>query len=176
MKRIVNLLCLILGAQVAGCASTANAAEQPRYYVYCNVYTPSACFGIASGDVMTMRVPIDFVAYDLVLVGGARLSIYSGYNPPRAVATDGSRPKKYSVPSGNYEYVLASQQRHVITYTPLDTGAPLLQIVIDQVEGSKSPRLAGFLKGFRHCRSDRRGLSCNEEDVLLEDVVQQVFD
>lgn len=118
MKRTLALLCLMLGSQSAGCTSMPDSLEQRKRSVYCNVYTASACFGIADGDVMTMRIPADFVTYDVELIGGAKVLIYSGYNPSRVSAGEGSGMKKYTTPSGGgYDYILTSDGKHVITYT-----------------------------------------------------------
>lgn len=152
----------------------ASTPEQKRY-VYCNVYAASACFAVASGDVMTMRIPIDFVTYDLELFGGAKVLIYSGYHPTRVPAGDGFGVKNYSTPSGRYEYVVTSDGRHVITYTPLDTGSPLLQIIADQVGASQKKLFADFLNAFRPCKSDGYGVTCNKEDALFKDVAKEIL-
>lgn len=174
MKRVLALLCLMLGSQSAGCASMANNADQQNRYVYCNVYAASACFGVASGDVMTMRVPVDFVTYDLELFGGVKVLIYSGYNPPKIAARNSHHAKRYSVPSGSYEHILTSDGRHVITYTPLDTSLPLLQVEVDQVGASQKEVFADFLKAFRPCKSDGASVVCDKGLVLFNDVAQKI--
>ncbi|WP_367346181.1 hypothetical protein [Stenotrophomonas bentonitica] len=153
-----------------------DGPEQQKSYLYCNVYEASACFGVAGGDVMTMRVPMDFVTYDLELVGGAKVLIYSGYNPSRVPAPDTvSTVKIYSVPSGDYEYVMAADGKHVITYTPRDNEAPLLQIVVDQIGASKKRLVADFLSRFRPCKSDADGVACDKDQVLFKGVAEEVF-
>lgn len=153
-----------------------DGPEQQKSYLYCNVYAASACFGVAGGDVMTMRVPVDFVTYDLKLVGGVKVFIYSGYNPRQMPAPDtGSTVKKYSVPSGDYEYVMATDGKRVITYTPRDSEAPLLQIVVDQIEASKNRLVADFLSGFRPCKSEADGVACDKDQVLFKGVAEEVF-
>lgn len=176
MKRIAALFCLVLCSQSVGCTSMANGHEQQKRYVYCNVYAASACFGVASDDVMTMRVRADFVTYDLELFGGAKVLIYSGYNPSRMpAAADGSSVKKFTVPSGSYEYIMASDGRHIITYTPQDSGSPLLQIVADQGASSQKRLFADFLSGFRPCKSDAAGATCDKDQVLFKSIAEEVF-
>lgn len=175
MKRILTLLCLVLCYQSAGCTSIPNGSEQHNRYVYCNVYAASACFGIASGDVMTMRIPVDFVTYDVELFGGTKVLIYSGYNPARMSTQGSSGMKKYTVPSGSYDYVLTSDGKHVITYTPNDNVSPLVQIVAESVGSSQKEFFADFLRAFRSCKSDGAGVVCDKERAIFKGVAQDVF-
>lgn len=175
MKRTLTLLCLMLGSQSAGCTPMPDSQEQQKRYVYCNVYTASACFGIAGGDAMTMRIPADFVTYDVELIGGAKVLIYSGYNPSRMSAGEGSGMKKYTIPSGSYDYVLTSDGKHVITYTPSDNASPLLQIVGEKLGASQKGGFADFLHAFRPCKSNSAGAVCDKEKAIFKGVAQEVF-
>lgn len=173
MKRILALLCLMVPLHSAGCAPMVSNPEQNRY-VYCNVYTASACFALANGDVMTMRIPIDFVTYDLELLGGAKVMVYSGYNPSTPEDAGGSL-KKYSTASGRYEYATTSDGKYVITYTPIDTGLPLLQIVAGRIDASQKKQFADFLSAFHSCKNDGHGVICNKEDELFKGVVEEIL-
>lgn len=173
MKRILALLCLTFSLHSAGCAAMTPSPEQSRY-VYCNVYAASACFAVASGDVMTMRVPVDFVTYDVELLGGTKVTMYSGYNPPQ-VAVDANVPvKRYSNTSGRYEYAVTSEGGYVVTYTPSDSGSPIVQVVAAPEGGRQMKQFADFLGAFRACKSDGFSAICNKEEVLFEAVAKEV--
>lgn len=56
-----------------------NVRQNP--YPYCNVYLTDLCFGIASGDVLTMKIPVDVVFYEVKLSNGANVTVFDGYLP-----------------------------------------------------------------------------------------------
>lgn len=67
---------------VSACATAEHMPRPARStYVYCNVYTTIACFGVAQGDRLQMTIPADFVHYELELGAGLRASVYVGYSP-----------------------------------------------------------------------------------------------
>jgi len=122
-----------------------------------------------------MRIPVDFITYEVELSGSAKVLIYSGYNPTRMPAEGGSDIQKFIVPSGSYDYVLTPDGKHVITYTSGDNKSPILQIVIDKISPSQKGLFADFLNAFRPCKNDGSGAVCDKEQVLFKDVAQKVF-
>lgn len=176
MKRVISLICMFLGSQSASCIAMADELEPHTRYIYCNVYAASACFGVARGDVLTMRMPVDFTTYELELVDGTKVLIYSGYNPTQVSAVNGSASKSYAVPAGTYEYLLTADDIHVITYTPNDVELPLLQVVVDQDGESEPGLIVGFLNSFRPCEGDGYGVACSKETILFKEIAQEVFD
>ena len=75
---------LVRGIREAAILAARNASaekhstQQQSAYPHCNVYADIACFGIASGDEVTMRRPADFSLFDIRLAGGAVGTVYVG--------------------------------------------------------------------------------------------------
>ncbi|WP_157731013.1 hypothetical protein [Variovorax sp. HW608] len=123
---------------------------------------------------MTMRLPVDFVIYNLELSGGLKLLLYNGYQPSKVPAAESSSVKRYSSLDGSYEYVLASDGRRVITYASNQKKFPALQLVINKFETSQKKVLIDFLETFRPCSGGGTGVfSCDKNEVLFKDFIQE---
>jgi len=81
-KSSVLFLFLLLLSVSSGCASSAEVVSTPNrnIYVHYNVMLSSACFGIAAGDELQMRIPADYVLYEIKFNDGRSAVVYFGHH------------------------------------------------------------------------------------------------
>lgn len=75
------MLFVFATANVGSSAVEQAQSSRNEPYIYCNVYTSGACFGIAQGDKLEMEIVIDYVFYHISFSFGRNATIYSGFNP-----------------------------------------------------------------------------------------------
>ncbi len=151
MRNFMSVLLVILIGSLAGQAVAAEKQGREPPYLFCNVYLPGACFGLAQGDTLTMEVVADFVVYDLKIADGKSIQVYSGFNPSLLTDQKGafskcqligtqSPCKSRDVDEAGFEALIG----------PAKNGSFVHVIVKD---GIRDERVRNFLRNIRSCKN-----------------------
>jgi hypothetical protein len=140
------------------------APHQSRY-IYCNVYLDNACFGIASGDALDMKIPADFVLYSVALASKARAEIYSGNNPQDDVFN--SSRVAHCTPAdstGKCLYVKSADAFDVLYQA--SANASFIHIHLTGVKASNADDVNDFLANFRSCKPVDQSVQCTNHRIF----------
>lgn len=168
-------LCVLLLASCAQsdsskpvAASSNRSPERKPPYVYCNVYLQDACFGVAGGDSLQMKIPIDFTMYEATLPSGVKAEIYYGTNPdiPKSMSgekswrsADGAfRIFNVKQPDGSTisNYVFAPAHSRIGNVVHVRVSAPT---------GSANV-VKSFIANFRPCIAEGPSLHCRDDSLF----------
>jgi hypothetical protein len=156
MKLIATFLLL---AAASATASTSPAIPRTGPYVYCNVYLSSVCFGIRSGDNLTMEIPADFVLYRIQLAFGAQATIYVGDNPELR-QTDESKFQSCPHHNGFTECKQFKGAGIIEFIGRNDAKSPFVHVVLRFEK--ESPALTSFLNNVRACTRAGASITCSQ--------------
>lgn len=88
MNRTLFAWMQLAGGSACTAAPQQLSREPAASYAFCNVFTSSACFGIAPGDRLTMEIPADFVMYSVEFASGSTAKVCVGGNPSLATSAE----------------------------------------------------------------------------------------
>jgi|ERR1039457_1610045 hypothetical protein len=159
--KICRLLVLFFFVTVDLGASAGESPQEIRNgpYLFCNVFTSSACFGIAQGDKLNMEIVTDFVLYHISFSFGRSATIYSGFNPNMSAShgknfekcvghNDFAECKRRNLDDGGIEFLARK-----------DKDSQFLHVVISA--GADGISLAdSFLQNVRACSRSSGVISC----------------
>lgn len=148
--------------------SNANAyghsdSVEKNPYPYCNVYLTDLCFGIASGDALTMRIPVDVVLYGIKLSNGADVSVFDGYLPTSPF--DGKSPKACSAKLGYRCAYTASSSRYDILYQA-KPNSTIVVIRVRNINASNRDYVNSFILNFRPCTARDQSEKCTNKHLF----------
>jgi hypothetical protein len=154
-----------------GVASGAQAqtpvfapAKQSARYVYCNVYMSDACFGIASGDTLTMEIPVDFVLDTIRLWNGVQVVIYEGNHPQDVFAGKAVRSCSSASQAHQCRYTKTDSQWDIVYQAA--ASSQMIHLRITGVKPDNQAGVAGFLSGFRRCHAIGQSEQCTDERIF----------
>lgn len=158
MMRLL-FLSIILATCTTSEADESRANLRTAPYIYCNVTLPDACFGIATGDKLTMEMVIDFVLYKVKFSSGRSATIYYGFNP----TPSDKRGTEFISCSGMNGFgvckirSLENSGRELIAAR--DEKSEILHVIIS--DGSKGEEsLKFFINNIRACKQTDSTISC----------------
>lgn len=143
----------------------ASVSSDQSRYIYCNVYLDTACFGIASGDFLDMKIPADFVLYTVDLGTKIKATIYSGNNPQDDVF-DSPQVMHCSTttPTEKCLYVKSANALDLL-YQP-NTNAPFVHVHLTGIRASNTSDVKDFLANFRSCKPADQSIQCTNERIF----------
>lgn len=159
---------LVVLAMFCGGTTSSRAAEVPSHqnrYIYCNVYLDDACFGIASGDTLNMKIPADFVLYTISLGTEAKVEIYSGNNPQDDVFN--SPQVKHCTltdSTGKCLYVKSADAFDLLYQA--NANASFVHIHLTGVKASNADDINDFLGNFRSCKPVDQSIQCTNDRIF----------
>lgn len=157
-------------AFAASCGGThssraANVSPDQSRYIYCNVYLDTACFGIASGDFLDMKIPGDFVLYTVDLGTKIKATIYSGNNPQDDVF-DSPQVMHCSMTTSTEKCLyLKSAKALDLLYQP-NTNVSFVHVHLTGISASNIGDVKDFLANFRSCKSADQGIQCTNQRIF----------
>ncbi len=163
----LNFALLILSIFCGGTpfSRAADAPSHPNRYVYCNVYLDYACFGIATGDTLNMKIPADFVLYSLSLGAEVKAEIYSGHNPQDEVFnTPQVKHCKATDPTGKCVYVKLNDTFDLLYQA--NANASFVHLHLTGVKASDADDIKDFLGNFRSCKPVDQSIQCTDERIF----------
>lgn len=150
---------------VSGCLRaeppTAPPAPANTRYVYCNVYLTDVCFGLASGDVLKMELPADFVLRTVSLLNGAQAVIYEGNHPEDVFK--GKAPKICPAADDvrQCQYTTTGNQTDVLYQA--GGNSQMIHLRITGITDTNQAGVADFLAGFHRCKAVGQSEQCSNE-------------
>lgn len=163
----VGFLLMVL-AMLCGGTHSSRAADQPPHgsrYIYCNVYLDTACFGIANGDALDMKIPADFVLYTVKLGTDVKAEIYSGNNPQDRVFD--SAQSKQCMPAGQPGKCLYVKSADAIDLLyQANANVAFVHIHLTGVKASNADDIKDFLANFRSCKPVDQSIQCTDERIF----------
>ena len=151
-------------------ADEAPINEEKSKYIYCNVYLDSLCFGLISGDSLNMRIPVDFVLYDIELNFGEKLLIYYGFNPESIDLENVKSNIKCAVNYNICDIYKFSNNSYRVQYQLSDEGS-ILDVVIKNINPLNYKEINNFFKNFKKCYSQDNDIICSESKLFPEGVI-----
>lgn len=145
-------LAAALLACAGGAAAQAPADARPRY-AHCNVALPGACFGIARGDVLTLKVGTDHLLYEVSFATGRKARVYAGPRPPVGPDDLGTF-EDCARPNGFGECRLRRFANGAVEMLARrDAKGDHIHVVVARGLGGER-EMHAFLENFRACRAD----------------------
>lgn len=142
-----------------------NVSPHQGRYIYCNVYLDVACFGIASGDVLDMTIPGDFVLYTIDLGRKVKATIYSGNNPQdRIFESKQARNCSKTTLTEKCLYVKSTDALDLL-YQP-SPNVSFMHIRLTGTSASVVSDVKDFLENFRSCKSVGQSIDCTNERIF----------
>lgn len=161
---------LITLAMLGGGVTSSRAAEvsfHQNRYIYCNVYLDYACFGIASGDVLDMKIPADFVLYSISVGTEVKVKIYSGNNPQDD--TFNSPLVKHCKPADSVEKCLYVKLNGAFDLLyQANPNASFIHLHLTGVKASNTDDINDFLANFRSCKPVDQSIQCTNERIFKD--------
>jgi hypothetical protein len=146
----------ILAARDA--SAEKHSTQQQSAYPYCNVYADIACFGIASGDEVTMRRPADFSLFDIRLAGGAVGTVYVGEHADISDAP--FRNEAEQCIDTEKRCVFVSRANGGLWAIYIKASGTQLEVRIPQLGQAQEARAVDFLSGFKECATQIGSIIC----------------
>lgn len=162
MKKCLIITLALLGA----CTFSEQSLHQSKNYAnYCNFYTSTTCFILRRGDLVTQRIPIDFVIYDLVFGSKDKITIYEGLNPPE-VSPDFKNTN--SKCSGVYKQcsllVNAAGEGKIVFQRKIEEEIFVATVEnLNEIDGSSFSR---FLSELKACESSNVSVKCDQKPIF----------
>ena len=137
-----------------------NKKEQRKEpYIYCNVTLADACFGIAPGDELTMKIVIDFLLYRVTFASGREAVIYYGFHPNpseergenfnKCPDPNGfSSCKKRALSNGGLEFIATRDDKSESVHVVISGGS------------TGQEGISSFLRNIRACRNVDTTITC----------------
>lgn len=157
---------IVMAIAFMGLASGRLRAETPTTppstrYVYCNVYMTDACFGLASGDVMKMELPADFVLRMVTLWNGAHVVIYEGNHPEDAFKGKTTKKCPAARDAHQCQYAVTGNQADVLYQAA--GNSQMIHLRITRGTAANWASVADFLSGFHRCKAVGQSEQCSDE-------------
>lgn len=136
--------------------------EQPRH-LFCNVYLRDICFGIAQGDELTMRLPADYLLYEVRLKNGASIFIYNGFNPERPAASEiHKKPCITATPGGECHFFVSNEKNEInVYYESIESGLTT-HIFTRNFHAETADEIKSFIDNMRACKKSSGGIHCSD--------------
>lgn len=164
MKNISLVILLVL-ACLTSTISKAGGLDASNRYRVCNFYTDSMCFGLVSGDEITVAIPVDYVLHELSLGFGVSATIYIGFNPSEL----GENMKKYPlICTGKFfvcEFYKSSPSTYYFRYQEEELST-ILDVHFRNINKSNIRNFEDFLRNWRTCRAKDNDINCSDEVLL----------
>lgn len=151
----------ILGLTTGTSRAATTAAAVSSRYIYCNVYLTDACFGLASGDVMKMELPADFVLRTVSLWNGARVVIYEGHQPEDAFKGKTAKTCPSANGAKQCQYATSGSQANVMFQA--SNTAQTIHLYITGITKDNLAGVMDFLSGFHRCKAVGQSEQCSDE-------------
>jgi len=137
----------------------ADEVQRSAPYIYCNVYTSVACFGITSGDKLTFEILGDYVMYTILFNFGAEAKVYVGFHPD--IPEDWKTTFSKCDFSNHFKLCRwrANSASETEVVAMADEKRQLVHIVVKGRDQMPS-RVASFLSNFRPCLRAGETLTC----------------
>ncbi|QDE41079.1 hypothetical protein FIV34_18645 [Luteibacter pinisoli] len=176
MKSLAAMAAVIMAASATGLPAAASAKSAPsKEPQFCNIYLDTVCFSLPAGQPLDVSLPMDFMLYKMPLPGGGNVTIYSGYNPERALEGKATRKCATGMKAERCEFADDGKVFDLI----YDTGgmSNLTHIHIDGLSAANRAAAKALLDGFHACTSHGISMTCTPDkpfrDVLRIDEPQK---
>lgn len=166
MRNVLSATLAVLS--LVACTTVSASPEQPRRYVYCNVYASTFCFGIAPGDTLNTSIPVDFMIYEVTTISGVSGNIYVGRHPEDTSNDQILNRRLYEESGYRYEYRKLRSGEHEIVYHAADQNAVVAHIRVRSTDDKGTGTLIDFLKNFRPCTMSSIAISCQQESLFAQ--------
>ncbi|WIH04912.1 hypothetical protein KHF85_19560 [Xanthomonas translucens pv. graminis] len=166
-----NFIVIVIFILLVGCSESIEDSSGRKVgrispYVYCNVYLQEACFGIAPGDKLEMKINIDFTYYRVFLPGKRIVEIYYGTSP--GSSEPGVTKNSWSSTDGEVKIFITKslgnnmEAQHYL-YKPYSSKVGNVSH-LKLFNCSKEDKIIkSFVDNFRPCISTDSGISCSEK-------------
>ncbi|HEY4091084.1 MAG TPA: hypothetical protein VGN46_06175 [Luteibacter sp.] len=133
-------------------------AEEPQF---CNIYLDTVCFSVPVGLSVDVSLPMDFMLYKMTLPDGGRVTIYSGYNPEKALEGKATQKCATGMKVESCEFADGGKVFDLI----YDKGgmANITHIHIDGLTDTNRGAARALLDGFHACTSQGISIACTPE-------------
>lgn len=143
---------------------TNYALSDDTLYPYCNVFLGTTCFGLKAGDGYKYSSEVDFTLYEVKLVNGDKLNIYSGLHPA-PFDFNGAYLKKENVNGYLVSALKVAPNMHRILIEPTVNRTPFTDIHIS-IFSEDHQLTSDFIRSFKSCTRSQLAINCMEGKLL----------
>jgi hypothetical protein len=124
-----------------------------------------ACFGISSGDTLSMEIPSDFAIYSINLKKELKASIYFGYNPQwRKDKPENAKNCSKNDMAMQCDYIESTGKLDIL-YEIKKTNQ-FIHIQMSGIDRSHPHEALDFLANFRSCTPVGQSIQCTEDHIF----------